>query len=290
MRVGRRGGSAAPLAALAMAIAGLDERRRHLEADRAAVAATGEWQLGHVVSVSLRGPGAEAEVDQPLLVRRADDRLAVDLLQRQPLDAPALDGLGQRRQRRVDARVVGLDEHLQALAAALDEQHRLGARQHHVGAGLAGGTAGRVGPLQRRPVRLRGIGRGEHDRRRRVVVLLRPQALDRARQRELRAAEAFDEVAAPRDADRLQRRERVIERGEAARDALGQHQLAGDDAVALEQQLGLRAAPRRRIVVAAEQARRSATSGPGRRAGRRAGATRTSAARPARAATTPASR
>ena len=101
-----------------------------------------------------------------------------------------------------------------------------------------------------RAVGLRRVGGGEHDRRRRVVVALRAQALDRARQRELRAAEALDEVAAAGDAERLQRGERVVERGEAAGDALGQHLLAGDDAVALEQQLGLRAAARGRIVVA----------------------------------------
>ena len=110
-------------------------------------------------------------------------------------------------------------------------------------------------PVQDRAVGLRRVGGGEHDRGRGVVVALRAQALDRARQRELRAAEALDEVAAPGDADRLQRRELVVQRGEAAGDALGQHLLAGDDAVALEQQLGLRAAARGRVLGHREQRR-----------------------------------
>src|SRR5204862_4019941 len=99
-------------------------------------------------------------------------------------------------------------------------------------------------------------GGGEHDRRRGVVVALRTQPLDRSRQRELRAAEPFDEVAAARDADRLERRELVVERREAARDPLGEHLLAGDDAVALEQQLGLRAPAGARLDVGAEERRR----------------------------------
>ena len=69
------------------------------------------------------------------------------------------------------------------------------------------------------------------------------QPLDRSRQRELRAAETLDEVAAPADAERLERGERVIEGREAARDPLREHELAGEDAVALEQELGDRAPP-----------------------------------------------
>src|SRR6185437_12133021 len=62
--------------------------------------------------------------------------------------------------------------------------------------------------------------------------------LDRARQRELRPAHALDEVAAAADAERLELREGVVQRREAALVALREHLLARDDAVALEQQLG----------------------------------------------------
>ena len=96
-----------------------------------------------------------------------------------------------------------VDEDLQALAAALDVEHRLGAGEHDVGAGACGPGSGSLAlrPLEHGAVGLGGIGGGEHDRRRRVVVALRAQALDRAGQRELRAAEALDEVAAAGDAD-----------------------------------------------------------------------------------------
>ena len=102
------------------------------------------------------------------------------------------------------ARVVLLDERDDALAAALDVEHRLGADEHDVRARHARGPAAllvvALGPRQRRAVGLGRVGRGEHERRRRLVVArLRAQALDRARQRELRAAQALDEVAAPRD-------------------------------------------------------------------------------------------
>ena len=68
----------------------------------------------------------------------------------------------------------------------------------------------------------------------------RAQALDGAGQGELRAAHALDEVAAPADAECLEARERVVEHREATLDPLGEHLLARDDAVALEQQLGER--------------------------------------------------
>src|SRR3954447_4824998 len=108
-------------------------------------------------------------------------------------------------------------------------------------------------PLEDRSVGLGRIGRREHERRGLVVVTLRAQALDRAGKRELRAAEALDEVPAAGDADGLERRELVVEGGEAARDALGEDLLAGDDAVALEQQLGLGTATLDRIRLDPEQ-------------------------------------
>ena len=67
------------------------------------------------------------------------------------------------------------------------------------------------------------------------------QPLDRARQRELRAAAAVDEPAAPAGAERLEVRERAVHAREAARHLLGDHRAARQHAVALEQQLGDRA-------------------------------------------------
>src|SRR6478672_9348129 len=66
------------------------------------------------------GPRPEAELDQPALPFGADDGLAVDALEREPLDAAAVDGVGALGERRADALVERLDEYLEALAAALD--------------------------------------------------------------------------------------------------------------------------------------------------------------------------
>ncbi len=71
--------------------------------------------------------------------------------------------------------------------------------------------------------------------------MLGAQPLDGAGQRELGAAEALDEVAAARDAERLQPAQLGVERGEATGHAFGEDELAGEDPVALEQQLGQRA-------------------------------------------------
>ena len=145
-----------------------------------------------------------------------------------------------------------------------------------MGARGAGGLAGlgiALRPGQRGAVGLRRVGGGEHERRRGRARLagVGTQALDRAGQRELRTAEALDEVAAPADAEGLEVAERVVERGEAARDALGEDLLTGDDAVALEQQLGQRAALGPGLGAAAEDpARQRPTALDGRLGGRAA--------------------
>ena len=226
----------------------------------------GPWGVGvdpapwtrpaYVVSVSLRGPARKPSSISALLVGGADDRLAVDLLEREPLDRARAGRRRRARRATVDARVVGRRPApagpCRRARRTAPARRRRGRRRRPP---ARAGAARRLGPLQRRAVGLRGVGGGEHDRRRRVVVALRAQPLDRARERELRAAEALDEVAAAGDADRLQRRQRVVEGAEPARDALGQHLLAGDDAVALEQQLGLRAPAGGRILVARRTAR-----------------------------------
>ena len=111
-------------------------------------------------------------------------------------------------------------------------------------------------PWQRGAVGLRGVGGGEHEcagvvaavaqrrarggRHRTAGAWRCPQPLDGSGERELGTAHALDEVAPPADAERLEVAEGVVQAGEAAGDALGEHLLAGDDAVALEQQLGER--------------------------------------------------
>src|SRR5690242_10772190 len=85
--------------------------------------------------------GAEPEAEQPLLVGRADHRLAVDALDGQPPDAAALHGLDERLHGAGQPLVVLGDEDLQALAAALDVDDRLGAREHDVRPGRAGRRA-----------------------------------------------------------------------------------------------------------------------------------------------------
>src|SRR6185503_15519762 len=140
-------------------------------------------------------------------------------------------------------------------AAALDVDDGLGAGEDDVGARDPLGLAVlriALGPRQRGAVGLGRVGRGEHDRGRLLTRAGRAQPLDRAGERELRAAETLDEVAATAGAERLELRERVVEDREAAGDPFGQDLLAADDAVALEQQLGDGPAPLARLRLAAE--------------------------------------
>ena len=134
------------------------------------------------------------------MTSRLGHRLAVEALDRQPLRAAALDVRDERRERRRAAILVRLAQRHERAAAALDEQRRLAAEQDDVRAGDARrARAGALRPRQRGAVRLRRIGGGEHERLR-LVALARPQLaqpLDGAAERELRAAEPLDEVAAP---------------------------------------------------------------------------------------------
>ena len=95
----------------------------------------------YVVSVSRRGPARKPSSSSALLVRRAHHRLAVDALEPRRRMRPRLTLSASAASEGSTRVVVRVDEHLQALAAALDEQHGLGAGQHDVGAGLAGGAA-----------------------------------------------------------------------------------------------------------------------------------------------------
>ena len=117
----------------------------------------------------------------------------------------------ERSESRAKPLGIGLSKRDERAPAALDEEHRLAVEQDDPRAGdPCGASAGASRPRKRGAVRLRRIGRGEHER---VSLWLThvggsqlAQSLDGARQRELRSAEALDEVAAPADAERLERR------------------------------------------------------------------------------------
>ena len=178
------------------------------------------------------------------------------------LPRPRLHVRDERRERRPQPRLVRLAQRDERPAAALDEQRRARrraarrARRRRATPGRrpASATAARA------PYGCAGIGRREHERLR--LVLRRraqlAQPLDRAGERELGAAEALDEVAAAAEAERLERLQLAVDGAVAAGDALGAHAVARDDAVALEQQLGERAA----VGAPGEQPVGRATSGP----------------------------
>ena len=222
----------------------------------------------------------EAEVDQLLGERRGNRRLAVDPLQGKLANTPGAHCLGQGRERR-EQRLApaagdcgragrirpGLDEGDQPTAAALDVQHGLILHHHHIGPSDACWTAAMLLILPARPrergtVRLCRVGGGEHQgARASTIAIIRTagsiggrtadrrsasgsasaQTLDGARQRKLRAAHPLDEVAPAAHAQGLQFRERVVQQSKATFDPLGENLLAGDDPVALQQQLRQRA-------------------------------------------------
>ena len=159
---------------------------------------------------------------------------------------PALER--RRRERLGDGRPVGRLERLQR-----EQRARRRARRTRAARRCAARRARRRRARRGRrpaPASAARCRRGSPDRsrrarcaggvRRRVAHLA--QALDRAGQGVLRPAEAVDEVAAPRDAERLELAERAAQARRAARNALGDDGGAHEHAVALEQQLGERAA------------------------------------------------
>src|SRR3954454_20672752 len=119
---------------------------------------------------------AEAELDQHGLPGRPDDRLAVDALEAELAAAVGGDERGEGFEARQHARVAGVSEHEDPAAATLDIDHRLAAGQHDMRAGgplRALGLALALGPGKGRAVGLRGVGGGQHNRRRLLLVALR---------------------------------------------------------------------------------------------------------------------
>src|SRR3954447_26924728 len=138
---------------------------------------------------------AEAQLDQHLLDRRPDDRLAVEALHGQLADPALLHVLGQRLERLSEDVIAELAEGDQIAAVLLGEQDRIAPDRDEVRTRYARGAAPRVLALrlaERRAVGLRRIGRSRRERAAIVVVATRrPQLFDGGRQRELRAAEAL---------------------------------------------------------------------------------------------------
>ena len=171
-------------------------------------------------------------------------------------DAPRM--LDERGERGSQPGLLRVTQGHERASAALDEERGLAAEQDDVGAGDPRRAPARaLRPRERRAVRLRGIGRRQ-DQRSRPPRRPLAQPLDRAGQRELRAAQALDEVPATADAERLELAELAVDRGVATRDPFGAYAVTGHDPLALEQQLGERA----RIGLAREEPGGRATIGP----------------------------
>ena len=211
-----------------------------------------------------RGPGEEAGLDEQRHRVGLGHRLAVEALDREPLRAARRGRARRARRAPAGATPRRVAQRHERAAAALDVERRLAAEQDDVRARDA--RRARAGALRPRAAPRRTAA---PDRRRRARaapgsssgLAQLAQPLDGAAERELRAAEALDEVAAAAEAERLERAQLGVDGAVAAGDALGADAVAGDDALPLEQQLGERAPLRRRR----RRAARCATSGPASR-------------------------
>ena len=178
--------------------------------------------LPQALSVSFRGPcrkpssTSRSSTGEPT-IGSPSKRSSASRLSR-----PAPHVLGERLERLAQPRLVRLAERDEPLAAALDVEHRLGVEQHDVRARHARRPAA-AGPRRAAATAARRrrdwpgsvaastsapAGSSERSPRSRSTA---------PRERELRAAEALDEVAAPGGAERLEVRQLAVERREAAR-------------------------------------------------------------------------
>src|SRR6266511_3384000 len=150
----------------------------------------------------------ESHVEQERHDLRLADRLAVEPFDREALRAALLDVFDECAEGDAEPSFLGIAQRNERAPAALDEQRRLAAEQDDVRAGDTCRTGARtLWPRDCGAVGLRRVGRRK-DERLRLLVLLRlelSQTLHGPRERELRAAEALDEVAAAADAERFQR-------------------------------------------------------------------------------------
>ena len=129
-------------------------------------------------------PFLEPEPGEQRREPRPHRRLAVNLFQREPLDRAAVHVLDERGERRLEPLILGSDEYLKRLAAALEVDNRLTGGEHDIGArrpgGLASLTLAARRPGQRGAIRLGWIDGGEH-KRWILAIAQRAQPLDRAR-------------------------------------------------------------------------------------------------------------
>src|SRR6266545_1757019 len=121
----------------------------------------------------------------------------------------------------------------------------LAAEEDDLGTGDAGRAApSKLGPRQPGAVGLRRVGRSDHERLG-LLALLGPklaEPLDGAAERELRAAETFDEVATPAETEGLERLQLSVDRAIAAGDPFSTNAVSGHDPMSLEDELRKRAA------------------------------------------------
>ena len=162
-----------------------------------------------------RGPGRNPASSEQRHDLRSLTRLAVEALDREALLRPLLRTCATSAvEGGSEPALVRITQRDERAAAALDEERGLAAEQDDVRTGDPGRRApAALRPRQRRSVGLRGIGGGEHERVR-LVALARTQfaqPLDRAAERELRAPEALDEVAAAAEAERLERLQLAVD-------------------------------------------------------------------------------
>ena len=121
---------------------------------------------------------------------------------------------------------------------AVDDHHERSGRPRRTAAAPSPRVDCCSGPVQDRAVGIGRVGRGQQDDFRFVGQFLeRSQQVEGRRQRELRGADAAGKVAAPNPPGILERLEDVVDRAEAAGDAFGRRDLAGQDAVARQQLL-----------------------------------------------------
>jgi hypothetical protein len=193
--------------------------------------------------------GEKARLDEKLHHVGLDDGRAVEALDRKPLRPSAPDMRDEGVESRAKPLGIGLSKWDERSPAALHEEHRLAAEQDDPCAGNPRSTsAGASRPRNRGAVWLRRIGCGEHER---VAIWLThvggsqlAQALDGARDRELRSSEALDEVSAPAHPERLEHTELGVDGPISTTDALATHSVARDNAVSLQEKLGERASVR----------------------------------------------
>jgi hypothetical protein len=182
-------------------------------------------------------PREEAGLDEQRHHVAFRHRLAVEPLDGQPLRATAPHMRDESRERRPQPRLVGIQQRNERTAAALDVQHRLTAQQHNVCASDTRGPGARaLRPRQRSAIGLRRISGGKNLRRRLLPSLTQlAEPLDRATERELCATKTLDEVAAPAQAQRLERAQLSIDRAVPAGDAFGPNTISRHDSLPLEQ-------------------------------------------------------